>query len=62
MLRLNQLIYSQYASNLNSDELERAKNRLYVELLQHESGDDIAQSIGNQILYLQRRVTKTEIA
>ena len=43
-------------------EVFRAKNRLYNELLQHETGNDITQSIGNQLLYLNRVVPRSEIA
>jgi len=62
MLFLSQLILSDYALYLNQVEVFRAKNKLYNDLLQQESGNDIAQSIGNQLLYLKRAVPRSEIA
>lgn len=47
---------------MNIVEVFRAKNKLYNELLQHETGNDITQSIGNQLLYLNRVVPRSEIA
>jgi processing peptidase subunit beta len=62
MLYLSQIILGEYASYLNQVELFRARNKLFNELLQHETGNDITQSIGNQLLYLNRRVPRSEIA
>jgi processing peptidase subunit beta len=62
MLYMGQLVSSDYALYLNQVELFRSKNKLYNELLQHETGNDITQSLGNQILYLNRKVPRSEIA
>jgi len=62
MLYSSQLVASDFANHMNEVEVFRAKNKLYNELLQHETGNDITQSIGNQILYLNRIVPRSEIA
>jgi len=62
MLFMSQVILTEYANFMNEAECFRAKNKLYNELLQHETSNDIAQSIGNQVLYLNRRVPRSEIA
>eukprot|EP01017_Pseudomicrothorax_dubius_P028600 TRINITY_DN3402_c0_g1_i1.p1 TRINITY_DN3402_c0_g1~~TRINITY_DN3402_c0_g1_i1.p1 ORF type:complete len:519 (+),score=156.42 TRINITY_DN3402_c0_g1_i1:145-1701(+) len=62
MLHLSQIVLSEYASYINVSEVFRARNKLWLELLQHETSNDVAQSIGNQILYLNRRVPRGEIA
>jgi len=62
MLYAGQIIASDYANTMSQVEVFRAKNRLYNELLQHETGNDITQSIGNQLLYLNRVVPRSEIA
>jgi len=62
MLYMSQLVASDYALYLNQVEVFRAKNHLYNELLQHETGNDITQSLGNQLLYLNRKVPRSEIA
>ncbi|KAL4433526.1 hypothetical protein ABPG74_002923 [Tetrahymena malaccensis] len=48
--------------NLNDIQIERAKKKLYIELFNHETGNDISQAIGNHILYLNRRIFRSEIA
>ena len=45
-----------YSNKVTDEELERAKRRVYVEILQHESQNDITQSIGNNLMYYDRRV------
>jgi len=62
MLYMSQLILTEYASYLNQVEVFRARNKLYNELLQLETGNDISQNLGNQILYLNRKVPRSEIA
>jgi processing peptidase subunit beta len=62
MLYVSQMVLSDFANYLNQVEVFRAKNKLYNELLQHETGNDITQSIGNQLLYLNRVVPRSEIA
>ena len=52
-------IYSDY---LNDVEVIRARNHLYNELMSIESATDVLQQIGPQMLYLNRRVPKSEIA
>lgn len=51
-------IYSHY---LNDVEVYRGRNNLYNSLLTRESTDEIANEIGQQILYLGRRVPRSEI-
>eukprot|EP00331_Platyophrya_macrostoma_P018285 CAMPEP_0176471272 /NCGR_PEP_ID=MMETSP0127-20121128/41036_1 /TAXON_ID=938130 /ORGANISM="Platyophrya macrostoma, Strain WH" /LENGTH=317 /DNA_ID=CAMNT_0017865893 /DNA_START=255 /DNA_END=1208 /DNA_ORIENTATION=+ len=62
LMALLPMVLCEYSEYLNEFEVYRAKNRLYNELLQHETGNDIVQSIGNQIVYLDRRVPRSEIA
>lgn len=52
-------IYSHY---LNDVEIVRARNTLYNELMGIQSASDIMQQIGPQMLYLNRRVSRSEIA
>lgn len=52
-------IYSHY---LNDVEIFRGRNDLYNHLLRKESTTDIAGDIGEQILHLGRRVSRSEVA
>jgi processing peptidase subunit beta len=52
-------IYSHY---LNDVEVYRGRNHLFNTLLNRESPSQIAQEIGPQILYLGRRLARSEIA
>lgn len=52
-------IYSHY---LNDVEVIRGRNFLYNKLLTKESPQDIANEIGPQMLYLNRRVPRSEVA
>ena len=47
---------------LNEVEVIRARNKLYNELMSISSCTDTLQQIGMQMLYLNRRVPKSEIA
>jgi len=51
-----------YAHFLNDVEVYRGRNSLYNKLLNREAPADIANEIGPQILYLGRRVARSEIA
>jgi len=62
MLFMGQLVLSDYALYLNQVEVFRARNKLYNDLLQQESGNDIAANIGQQLLYLNRVVPRSETA
>lgn len=62
MLYVSQLVASDWANYLNVVEVFRAKNKLYNELLQQETGVDVSTSIANQLLYLNRAVPRSEIA
>jgi processing peptidase subunit beta len=62
MMYMSQLVASDYALYLNQVEVFRGKNHLYNELLQQETGTDIAHSLGNQLLYLGRKVPRSETA
>jgi len=59
---MSQVIVSEYANYLNQVEVFRARNKLYNELLQLETGNDITQNLGNQLIYLNRRVPRSEVA
>lgn len=63
MMDLTKWIVEKYANGEITDlELDRAKNKLFIEILQHETGNDLSQAYGNQLLYLKRRVHRSEIA
>ena len=63
MMDLTKWIFEKYAKGEITDvELDRAKNKLFIEILQHETGNDLSQAYGNQLLYLKRRVHRSEIA
>jgi hypothetical protein len=51
-----------YAHFLNDVEVVRGRNKLYNELMGIQSCTDILQQIGPQMLYLNRRVPRSEIA
>ena len=53
---------SLYNDHINELEVFRARNKLYHELFQIQTVSDILQSIGPQILYLNRRIQRSEIA
>jgi len=62
MLYVSQIVASDFANYLNEVEVFRAKNRLYNQLLQNETGQGVAHDIGNQLLYLNRTVPRSEVA
>lgn len=62
MLYSSQIFASEYANTLNQVEVFRAKNKLYNELLQQETGCEVTKALGNQLLYLNRPVSRSEIA
>lgn len=47
---------------MTDEELERAKRRVFVEILQHETQNDITQSIANNLMYYDRKVETKELA
>lgn len=47
----------EYANKVTDEEIERAKRKVFIEILQHETQNDITQSIANNIMYYDRRVT-----
>lgn len=51
-----------YARKVTDEELERAKRRVYVEILQHETQNDLTQALGNNLMYYGRRVCTKELA
>jgi len=55
-------IPSNYGLYLNQVEVFRGRARLWQELLNIQSPSDVLQLIGPQILYLNRRVHRAEIA
>ncbi|CAD8062848.1 unnamed protein product [Paramecium sonneborni] len=61
-IEVSKKIFEDYANQISSEELQRSKRRLFIELCQHETGNDISQAIANQILYFDRRVYRQEIA
>ena len=52
----------QYSNYISDMEIERAKNKVYMELLSIQSPTEIMNLIGPQVLYFNRRVTRLEIA
>ena len=62
MVQANRELITMICENIKEHEVEKAKRVLYGEILQHETQNDISQSIGNQILYLDRVVLRSEIA
>ncbi|EGR31667.1 mitochondrial processing peptidase beta, putative [Ichthyophthirius multifiliis] len=62
ILQLQQTIWQKIRNFITDKEIQRAKKKLYIELFQHETGNDISQAIGNHILYLNRRIFRSEIA
>lgn len=55
-------LWQKLLEDITDVEIERAKKKIYIELFMHETGNDISQAIGNHILYLNRRVFRSEIA
>lgn len=51
-----------YASLVGEHEVVRARNVLWNELMSIQSASDVMQQIGPQMLYLDRRVPRSEIA
>lgn len=51
-----------YSNKVTDEELERAKRRVYVEILQHETQNDLTQALGNNLMYYGRRVTTKELS
>lgn len=49
-------------TDLTDEMVIKAKNKLYGELLQIESGSDIVQNLGAQLIYMNRRIPRSEIA
>lgn len=41
---------------------KRAKRNVFIEILQHEAQNHLTQSVANNIMYYDRRVTNKEIA
>lgn len=62
MIFMSQVILTEAAQFLNEVEVYRARNKLYNELLQEETGEDVARVIGNQLLFQNRRVPRSEVA
>jgi len=62
MLYMGQLVLSDYALHLNQVEVFRGKNSLYNDLLRNETGTDIASEVAQQVLFLGRRVPRSETA
>ncbi len=51
-----------YSDYINEVEVVRARNVLWNELMSIQSASDVMQQIGPQMLYLNRRVPRSEIA
>lgn len=54
--------FEKYANSVTDEEIERAKRKVFIEILQHETQNDLTQSVANNIMYYDRRVTNKEIA
>jgi hypothetical protein len=55
-------ILTTYGEYVQEVEVIRARNVLWNELMSIQSASDVMQQIGPQMLYLDRRVTRSEIA
>lgn len=53
---------SHYGEYVTEAEVVRARNVLWAELMSIQSATDVMQQIGPQMLYLNRRVPRSEIA
>lgn len=62
MIHAGQCLHQIYGNHLTDLEVQRSKQKLFNELCMIESATDALQQIGPQILYLKRRVPKSEIA
>jgi predicted Zn-dependent peptidase len=62
MLYLSQAILSEYAYILDTSEVFRARNKSWMDLLQEDCGCCLNNRIGKQLLYLNRRVPRSEEA
>lgn len=51
-----------YANEVTEEEIERAKRKVYIEILQHETQGDLSQSIANNVMYYDRKVSNKEVA
>lgn len=53
---------TKFVDHIDKSEIVRAKQKLYHDLTQIETTADVMQSIGQQVLYWNRRVPRSEIA
>jgi predicted Zn-dependent peptidase len=53
---------SDYAAKIGDEELERAKRKVYNEIMHHETQNDLTQSTANNLMYYNRRVHTKELA
>jgi len=53
---------TKFANHIDEFELERAKQKLYMDLANIESTADVMQSLGQQALYMNRPVPRAEVA
>lgn len=62
MLYVTQSVLTEYASHINHAEFFRARSAVYNALLTKNNTIDIASIFGNQLMYLNRRVPRSEVA
>jgi len=62
MYFLSQMVLTEYSQILADVEVFRARNKLYNDLLTQENSADVAKEIATQVLYLNRRIPRSEFA
>ena len=62
MYLVSQLVFTQYAAKIESQEIFRSKNRIYNHLLNNNSTATLAQDASKQITYLGRAIPRSEFA
>jgi len=55
-------VFEKVTQEVPEEELVKGKNKIFHELLQLEVGAEVIQTLGSQLIYMNRRVPKSEIA
>lgn len=59
---LSLLNMHQAADNISDEAISRARNKIYTEIFNTESGEEVSQTIASQLIYMGRIVPRSEIA
>lgn len=62
MVDIGENFLKTFSHSILESELKRAKNKLFMELMQFETTHDLAQNMASQILFLDRIVSRSELA